>query len=100
MERLLYLSRRKDYVENSLDAIILTGKSLIVDMGDHVVYYKLTDPVLKIIAKYQKNEDILYRDKAMKIVKALEKDHAIKPYRTMQYNIVDDLEDPAEPTEA
>ena len=89
METLIYLSRKKDYAENTLDAIVLTPKSLIVDMGDHVLYYKRSEAVEKILAKYRKTEDVLYRDKAMRIVKALDKDVSISPYRTMVYNIVD-----------
>lgn len=99
METLIYLSRKKDYAENNLDAIVLTAKSLIIDMGDHVLYYKRSDAVMKILAKYRKTEDVLYRDKAMRIVKALDKDPFISPYRTMVYNIVDDDDEPVEPNQ-
>jgi len=100
METLIYLSRKKDYAENILDAIVLTAKSLIIDMGDHVLYYKRSEAVMKILAKYRKTEDVLYRDKAMKIVKALDQDPFISPYRTMVYNIVDDGDEPVEPIKA
>jgi len=99
METLIYLSRKKDYAENVLDAIVLTPKSLIIDMGDHVLYYKRWEAVMKILAKYRKTEDVLYRDKAMKIVKALDQDVSISPYRTMVYNIVDEDDEPVEPNQ-
>jgi len=99
METLIYLSRKKDYAENVLDAIVLTPKSLIIDMGDHVLYYKRSEAVMKILAKYRKTEDVLYRDKAMKIVNALDQDVSISPYRTMVYNIVDEDDEPVEPNQ-